>query len=63
MQYENGCWLLKEGYAAFGPTVAYEITDLYDRLKICAPTWIVSNKGDTLEGINLTIEVSTPSRR
>lgn len=60
MQYENGCWLLKEGYAAFGPTVAYEITDLYDRLKICAPTWIVSNKGDTLEGINLTIEVSTP---
>lgn len=60
MQYENGCWLLKEGYAAFGPTAAYEITDLYDRLKICAPTWIVSNKGDTLEGINLTIEVSTP---
>lgn len=60
MQYENGCWLLKEGYATFGPTVAYEITDLYDRLKICAPTWIVSNKGDTLEGINLTIEVSTP---
>lgn len=60
MQYENGCWLLKKGYAAFWPTAAYEITDLNDRLKIYAPTQVVSGKGDTLGGINLTIEISTP---
>lgn len=60
MQYENGCWLLKKGYAAFWPTAAYEVTELPDRLKICAPTRVVSGKGDTLEGINLTIEISAP---
>lgn len=60
MQYENGCWLLKKGYAAFWPTAAYEVTDLNDRLKIYAPTQVVSGKGDTLGGINLTIEISAP---
>lgn len=60
MRYENGCWLLREGYGAFWPTAVYEITDQYDRLKICGPTRVVNGTGDTLEGINLTIEISTP---
>lgn len=61
MQYENGCWLLKEGYAAFSPTVAYEIYKKgTNKLKLVCPTFHIEGKGDTLEGINLTIEVTVP---
>ena len=61
MQYENGCWLLKEGYAAFSPTVAYEIYKKgANKLKLVCPTFHIEGKGDTLEGINLTIEVTVP---
>ena len=61
MRYENGCWLLKEGYAAFSPTVAYEIYKKgANKLKLVCPTFHIEGKGDTLEGINLTIEVTVP---
>ena len=61
MQYENGCWLLKEGYAAFSPTVVYEIYKKgTNKLKLVCPTFHIEGKGDTLEGINLTIEVTVP---
>ncbi len=61
MQYENGCWLLKEGYGAFWPTQAYEITATEDSLRICAPTGRIEGKGDTLGGINLTLEITAPA--
>lgn len=61
MRYENGCWLLKEGYAAFSPTVAYEIYKKgANKLKLVCPTFHIEGKGDTLEGINLTLEISVP---
>lgn len=60
MQYENGCWLLKEGFAAFSPAEVYEVLDRHNRLVLSAPTWPVSGKGATLEGIILTLEITAP---
>lgn len=61
MRYKNGCWLLKEGYAAFSPTVAHEIYKKgTNKLKLVCPTFHIEGKGDTLEGINLTLEISVP---
>lgn len=60
MQYENGCWLLKEGYGAFWPTEVYEVTELPDKLRLSCPAHRVEGRGDTLDGMNLTLEISVP---
>lgn len=60
MKYENGYWLLREGYCTFAPTAVYEITEMADGIRICGPTRHISGAGDTLEGVNLTIEIRTP---
>ena len=61
MQYENGCWVLKEGYGAFWPTEAYEITKKENALQICGPTAVIHGKGSAIGGINLTIRVTAPA--
>ncbi len=60
MNYENGCWVLKEGYQIFYPTAAYEITGNGKKVKILGPSRKIGGAGDTLEGVNLTIEISAP---
>ncbi len=60
MKFHNGCWLLKEGYGEFSPQEVYEIRKTEDALRLCAPTRKIVKKGDTLDGANLTIQVTTP---
>lgn len=60
MKFRNGHWLYKEGYACFSPKQVYEITREEGALELCAPTSRITGRGDTLEGINLTIRISTP---
>lgn len=60
MKFHNGCWLLKEGYAEFSPQEIYEVRKTREELVLCAPTRKIVKKGDTLDGANLTIRVTTP---
>ena len=60
MKFRNGHWLYKEGCACFSPKQAYEITKEESAIGIIAPTWRVEGRGDTLEGVNLTIRITAP---
>lgn len=60
MKYHNGCWLLKEGVGAFSPQQVYEVKRGKSEIILCAPTKHIFQKGDTLEGINLTIRITAP---
>ncbi len=60
MKFHNGCWLLKEGYGSFSPQQVYETRKTEYELTLCAPTRKVEKKGDTLDGINLTVKITAP---
>ncbi len=61
MKFHNGCWLLKEHYARFSPSEAY-YTHINDTSVVfCAPTSVIRGKGDMLEGINLTVRITSPA--
>lgn len=61
MKFGNGCWLLQEGMECFAPQEAYEINRKNNEVDICAPTHKILHRGDTLGGINLFIQISTPA--
>ncbi|MBE5960756.1 MAG: alpha-xylosidase [Lachnospiraceae bacterium] len=60
MKFSNGCWLQKEGTECFSPAQVYfsKVTDR--EVTICAPTHRIKHRGDTLGGVNLTIEITAP---
>ena len=60
MKFRNGHWLYKEGYACFSPKQVYEITSENGALELCAPTFPVAGKDDTLKGVILTIRITAP---
>lgn len=60
MKFSNGCWLQKEGCACFAPQQVYFFRKEHKRVIICAPTARITHRGDTLGGINLTLEISSP---
>ena len=60
MKFRNGYWLYKEGYACFSPRQVYEISREDGMLELCAPTSLITGKGDTLKGVNLTIRITAP---
>ena len=60
MKFSNGCWLQKEGCACFTPAEVYFSEIREDKVVITAPTHKISHRGDTLGGINLTLEITTP---
>ncbi len=60
MKFSNGCWLQKEGTACFAPAEVYFSKLEEDKVTICAPTSHIANRGCTLGGVNLTIEISCP---
>ncbi len=60
MKFHNGCWLLREGYESFSPRQVYEIRKDEYELRLCAPTRKILKKGDTLDGVNLTILITAP---
>ena len=60
MKFHNGCWLLKEGYGCFSPAHVYEVREEKDQVTLCALTGRIIEKGDTLGGINLTVQITAP---
>lgn len=61
MKFSNGCWLQKEGCGCHAPQEVY-FTKAEDRkVTICAPTVHITNRGDTLGCINLTLEITSPA--
>ena len=60
MKFNNGCWLQKEGCACFSPAEVYFTGIEENKVTICAPTHKIIARGDTLGGVNLTIEISAP---
>ena len=60
MKFHNGCWLLKEGFASFSPKQVYDYTIEEKKVVLCAPTSLIQSKGNTLDTINLTIQISAP---
>ena len=61
MKFSNGCWLFKEGCSCFSPQEVYftEITET--KVKLTAPTQHINQRGDTLGGIILTLEITSPA--
>ncbi len=62
MQFHKGCWVKEKGFELFSPKEVhfYEVKD--NTLTICAPTIPIRTRGDVLEGINLTITISSPAK-
>lgn len=60
MKIRNGQWLLKEGYEIFSPREVYFEKVVGNKLILTTPTKHINHRGDTLGGVNLTIEISTP---
>lgn len=60
MKFSNGCWLQKEGCECFSPKQVYRSKIEKDTVTLCAPTNRINHRGDTLGGINLTIQISSP---
>lgn len=61
MKFTNGCWLQKEGTACFSPAEISFTRIEENKVTLCAPTHHIAHRGDTLGGVNLTIEVTTPA--
>lgn len=61
MKFSNGCWLQKEGCSCFAPAEAYFIKIEEKKVTICAPTAHIVTRRDTLGGINLTLEITSPA--
>ncbi len=60
MKFNNGCWLFKEGCQCFAPKEVY-FADVTDKaVTVTAPTAKIVTRGDTLGGINLTVEITAP---
>lgn len=62
MKFSNGCWLQKEGTECFTPAEVYFSKIEPNMVTICAPTYKIAHRGDTLGGINLTIKISAPQK-
>lgn len=60
MKFQNGCWLLKEGFASFCPQQIYDSRIAEEEVVLCAPTAVVRGRGNTIDGINLTLRVTAP---
>lgn len=61
MKFSNGCWLQKEGCTCFAPAEVYFTRIEEKKVTICAPTAHIVTRGDTLGGVNLTLEITSPA--
>lgn len=61
MKFSNGCWLQKEGCSCFAPAEVYFTKIEENKVTICAPTSHIVTRGDTLGGVNLTLEITSPA--
>lgn len=61
MKISNGCWIQKEGITAFFPQEVYFCDVKKDMVKLVAPTHHITQRGDTLGGVNITLEITAPA--
>ncbi len=61
MKFSNGCWLQKEGCGCFAPQEVYFTTIEESKVILLAPTIHITQRGDVLGGINLTVEITSPA--
>ncbi len=61
MKFSNGCWLQKEGCGCFAPQEVYFTTIEESKVTLLAPTIHITQRGDVLGGINLTVEITSPA--
>ena len=61
MKFSNGCWLQKESCSCFSPQEVYFTTIEETKVTILAPTIHITQRGDTLGCINLTLEITSPA--
>ena len=60
MKFSNGCWLTQEGTRCFSPAHVYAVDISEKRARLLCPTQRIVSRGDTLGGVNLTIELDAP---
>lgn len=60
MKFQNGCWLLREGFAGFSPQQVYDCRIREEEVLLCTPTAVVQGRGNTIDGINLTLRITAP---
>ena len=60
MKFSNGCWLDREGYKLQYPSEVYTYEQTETQLTLFAPFVKVENRGNTLDGGMMTIELSSP---
>ncbi len=60
MKFSNGCWLHGKGTEVFSPTQVYYSREEEGGLTLCAPTFRIVHRGDTLGGVTLTIRITAP---
>jgi len=60
MKFSNGCWLDREGYRLQYPSEVYTYEQTKNKLTLYAPFVKVENRGKTLDGGMMTIELSSP---
>ena len=60
MRFENGCWIMGEGYTCLPATEVYYVKRQDNAVLLTVPTVHISGTGDTLGGVNLTIRISSP---
>ena len=61
MKFSNGCWVNAENAAIFSPAQVYEYAIEPDRVRLCCPTGKITNRGATLGGVVLTVELTSPA--
>ena len=60
MKFGNGCWLQQEGTECFPASQVYFVKQERSKVTLCMPTHYINHRGDTLGGVNLTMEISAP---
>lgn len=61
MKFSNGRWLTQEGVGVLAPRQAYAVTCTDREVVICAPTLHIADRGNTIDGTNLTVRITAPA--
>lgn len=60
MKFTNGGWLVKEGFEVDYPAHVYTTRQTEDKLTLYAPFRYIADKGATLDGGMMTVELTSP---
>ena len=60
MKFSNGYWLSQKGVQVFSPVQVFLARVEKDRAVLCCTTRPVRERGDTMDGVNLTVEITAP---